>query len=76
MAAKNLAIRKSVSDLQKEQRMRSRVNNEQEVEEKYKFGEVLGQGAFGVVIRGSQVATGKDFAVKVINKERVSISKN
>ena len=51
---------------------RTRVDNEEDVELKYKLGRELGRGAFGVVLEGTQLPSGKVFAVKVIPKERVS----
>lgn len=65
-----IASRKaSQSDLQTR---RTRVDNEEDVELKYKLGKELGRGAFGVVLEGTQLSSGKVFAVKVIPKERVS----
>lgn len=51
---------------------RTRVDNEEGVELKYKLGKELGRGAFGVVLEGTQLSSGQVFAVKVIPKERVS----
>lgn len=59
----------SLSDLQTR---RTRVDNEEDVELKYKLGKELGRGAFGVVLEGTQLSSGNVFAVKVIPKERVS----
>lgn len=65
MASKRL----SLSELQTR---RTRVDDEEDVELKYKLGKELGRGAFGVVLEGTQLSSGKVFAVKVIPKERVS----
>ena len=54
------------------QTRRTRVDNEEDVELKYKLGKELGRGAFGVVLEGTQLSSGEVFAVKVIPKERVS----
>ena len=67
-----IVARKSISDLQKEQGRRTRVASESDVEHKYKLGNVLGKGSFGIVLEAKQLSTGQDFAIKVIQKERVS----
>ena len=54
------------------QTRRTRVDDEEEVLQKYRLGKELGRGAFGVVMEGTQLSSGEVFAVKVIPKERVS----
>lgn len=54
------------------QTRRTRVDDEEDVGLTYKLGKELGRGAFGVVLEGTQLSSGKVFAVKVIPKERVS----
>ena len=49
----------------------TRVEDEHQIEERYVSGEVLGQGSFGVVREAVQKETGKKFAIKIINKEKV-----
>lgn len=39
------------------------------LEDYYKLGDVLGTGSFSKVIRATELATGKDFAVKCMTKE-------
>lgn len=51
----------------------TRVEDEHQIEESYISGEVLGQGSFGVVREAVQKETGKKFAIKIINKEKVSL---
>ena len=54
-----------------------RVEDEAAVERKYTFGDVLGQGSFGVVKEVTSRATGEQFAVKIVNKDKVgSYNKN
>ena len=49
----------------------TRIEDESMVEENYKFGRKLGQGTFGVVHEATDIRTGKQWAVKVVNKEKV-----
>ena len=49
----------------------TRVEDEHQIEESYISGEILGQGSFGVVREAVQKETGKKFAIKIINKEKV-----
>lgn len=49
----------------------TRVEDEQQIEESYISGEILGQGSFGVVREAVQKETGQKFAIKIINKEKV-----
>lgn len=41
------------------------------IESKYHFGAVLGQGAFGTVRLCKQIATGKTFAIKIMQKKAI-----
>lgn len=41
------------------------------IETKYHFGAVLGQGAFGTVRICKQIATGKTFAIKIMQKKQI-----
>ena len=50
----------------------TRVDDEHQIEERYISGEVLGQGSFGVVREAMQKETGRKFAIKIINKEKVT----
>ncbi len=53
-------------------RPHTRVDDEGAVEMKYTFGEVLGKGSFGVVHEVTNRLTGERFAVKIVNKDKVS----
>jgi len=55
-----------------EPRPHTRVDDESAIEKKYSFGEVLGQGSFGVVREVTNRLTGQQFAMKIVNKEKVS----
>lgn len=44
----------------------------QEVLERYSIGEMLGRGAYGVVIAGVEQASGRDVAVKFFDRSRLS----
>ena len=55
-----------------EPRPHTRVDDEGAIEKKYSFGEVLGQGSFGVVREVTNRLTGHQFAMKIVNKEKVS----
>ena len=52
-------------------RSHMRVEDEAAVERKYAFGNVLGQGSFGVVKEVTCRVTGEHFAVKIVNKDKV-----
>ena len=41
------------------------------IDSKYHFGAVLGQGAFGTVRLCKQIATGKTFAIKIMQKKAI-----
>ena len=49
-----------------------RVDDESEIEKKYSFGEVLGQGAFGVVREVTNKQTHQQLAMKIVQKDKVS----
>jgi len=53
-----------------EPRPHTRVDDESAIEKKYSFGEVLGQGSFGVVREVTNRSTGQQFAMKIVNKEK------
>ena len=55
-----------------ERKPHTRVDDESEIEKKYSLGEVLGQGSFGVVREVTNRLTGQKFAMKIVNKEKVS----
>ena len=50
-----------------------RVDDESDIEKIYSFGEVLGQGAFGVVREVTNRQTHKQLAMKIVHKDKVSI---
>jgi len=50
----------------------TRLENDAEFEQHYEFGAPLGKGSFGTVTEAVSVATRKKFAVKIVNKEKVS----
>ena len=43
------------------------------IESKYHFGAILGQGAFGTVRLCKQIATGKTFAIKIMQKKAIEV---
>ena len=49
----------------------TRVEEESVIEKKYTFGEVLGQGAFGVVKEVTNRLTRERFAMKIVQKDKV-----
>ena len=51
-----------------------RVDDESEIEKKYSFGEVLGQGAFGVVKEVTNRQTHQQLAMKIVQKDKVILS--
>lgn len=51
----------------------TRVDDESVIEKKYSFGEVLGQGAFGVVREVTNRQTHEQFAMKIVHKDKVSL---
>jgi len=55
-----------------EPRPHTRVEDEGAVERKYAFGRVLGQGSFGLVKEVTCQTSGECFAVKIVNKDKVS----
>lgn len=40
--------------------------------EDYEFGDVLGEGAFGAVVLGTDKETGKQFAIKMLDKKHIA----
>ncbi len=42
----------------------------------YKFIELLGKGSFSLVYRAKNIKDGRDYAVKIINEERLLQQKN
>ena len=50
-----------------------RVDDESDIEKKYSFGEVLGQGAFGVVREVTNRQTHQQLAMKIVHKDKVHI---
>ena len=50
-----------------------RVVDESEIEKNYVFGEVLGQGAFGVVKEVTNRQTHEQYAMKIVQKDKVSV---
>ena len=55
-----------------EPRPHTRVDEESAIEREYSFGEVLGQGSFGVVREVTNRLTGLQYAMKIVNKDKVS----
>lgn len=51
----------------------TRVEDERQIVASYEFGKELGRGNFGVVKEAIHRATGKKWAVKAVNKEKVCI---
>lgn len=49
----------------------TRINDESWIWENYEPGEKIGQGTFGKVFKVKHKETGKYWAIKVINKEKV-----
>lgn len=50
----------------------TRIDEEKQIEDIYEFGDVLGRGSFGVVKEAVNKATDTKWAVKAVNKEKVS----
>jgi len=48
-----------------------RVEDEGVIESMFSMGKKLGQGSFGVVKEAKDLSTGKRWAVKAVNKEKV-----
>jgi serine/threonine protein kinase len=46
-----------------------------EIQSVYKFGKVVGQGAFGQVRVCKHFATGKEFAIKIMSKKEIEQQK-
>ena len=42
-----------------------------DISKRYEFGSFLGSGAFGVVRRCTYIDTGKEFAVKILDKKKI-----
>ena len=49
----------------------TRIEDERQIEDIYEFGEILGKGSFGVVKEATNRATGRRWAIKAVNKEKV-----
>lgn len=49
----------------------TRIEDERQIEDIYEFGEVLGKGSFGVVKEARNKETGRVWAIKAVNKEKV-----
>lgn len=49
----------------------TRIEDERQIEEIYEFGEVLGRGSFGVVKEATNKTSGRKWAIKAVNKEKV-----
>ena len=45
------------------------------IDNRYSFGKVLGQGAFGLVRYCTHNATGKEFAIKIMTKKQIEKQK-
>jgi serine/threonine protein kinase len=41
------------------------------IQEKYQFGDELGKGAFGKVLRCKHLDSGSDFAIKIMEKKMI-----
>ena len=52
----------------------TRIEDEGDIEKTYIFGELLGRGGFGVVVEVEHRVAKKRFAMKVVHKDKVSIS--
>lgn len=48
-----------------------RFEDDNDIDDVYRFGITLGQGSFGVVVEAENKATKTRYAVKTINKEKV-----
>lgn len=46
---------------------------QQPIEQLYTMGDVIGHGKFSLVYKATEKASGKDCAIKVINKSRMSL---
>ena len=55
-------------------RPRKRIEDEAAIEEFYRMGDVLGKGSFGVVKEVTHIATDQKYAMKTVNKDKVSCS--
>lgn len=51
----------------------SRIEEESFIWKQYEPGELIGQGTFGKVFKVKHISTGIYWAMKVVNKEKVSI---
>lgn len=51
----------------------TRIEDERQIEDIYEFGDVLGKGSFGVVKEATNKETGRRWAIKAVNKEKVSL---
>ena len=49
-----------------------RFENDNDIDDIYEFRDTLGQGSFGIVIEAINKANKKKYAIKTINKEKVS----
>ena len=49
----------------------TRVEEESDVEKRYTLGNVLGQGTFGTVLKATSKSSGQQYAMKIVNKDKV-----
>ena len=50
----------------------TRIDDEAAVDKIYKLGRKLGAGNFGIVIEATHIETNEKWAIKIINKEKVT----
>lgn len=49
----------------------TRVEEESDVEKLYTLGNILGQGTFGTVLEATNKCSGQQYAMKIVNKDKV-----
>ena len=54
-----------------ESKPRTRIEDESAIETVYKLGETLGKGSFGVVKEVTHIKSGQQYAMKMVNKDKV-----